>query len=107
MTKQLALLWTANGRPMVLIDSSDPHGLRLEAKLQMLQTHFPEAGARMAFVEVTECTRATAETLRPAADPFAPEALELAGRQAMETLPDTLVERDRRENAGILAGRKP
>lgn len=99
--KFLALLWQANGKPMCLIDSRDENGIALEGVLGMLQTMFPEAKARMAFVNVEECSSSTADTLSPPPDPFS----EVAIRATMPTLPETLVERDRAVNRGLKEGR--
>src|SRR5689334_12653753 len=71
--KTLAILWTADGEPQCKIDTTDPHGIALEGFLEMLQRNFPESGARLAFVTVTE-TDGERETM-PAPDPFSRETL--------------------------------
>lgn len=131
--KFLALRWQVNGVEHCLVDSVNPGNV--EERHIFFRTSFPENNARLEMVEIPDSR--LADTLVPPAldtcacgqpadprwfkngkpacdgcgeapDPFATEALELVGRQAMPTMPETLVERDRRDNRelGRLVGKE-
>lgn len=84
--------------------SSGARGEEAEARRLGMPVFYPGTGQVIAIRDWLgqQQVRATADTLRPAPDPFSNETLAPVGRSAMPKLPETLVERDRRANAGIL-----
>lgn len=76
--------------------SSGARGEEAEARRTGMPVFYPGTGQLIAIRDWLgqQQARATAETLRPAADPFSNEMLEPVGRQAMETLPERCMQED-------------
>ena len=72
--KATALLFHVSGVAHCIIDTRAPSSL--DGLLEFMQRSFPENGARICTVEVTEVSDATAPTLRPSA-PVEPEPINL------------------------------